>query len=74
MLARALGKKGAGPSTFGSFAPLLAQGWAYLRGRGIELPAGLETLPATLRDSLWTVFDPAGVKMLREHIAKEGGP
>jgi Caspase domain len=74
MLARALGKDGDRRLTMQSFAPLLAQGWAYLRGRGIDLPRGLETLPGMLEESLWTVFNPDGVKLLHRYIAKAGHP
>ena len=74
MLARALDKKDGAPSTMGSFAPLLAQGWAYLNARRIKLPQGLESLPGTLKDSLWTVFNPDGVKLIREYISRGGHP
>jgi len=68
MLARKLEGEVGGASTMYSFAPLLAQGWAYLEGRGIKLPRGLEGLPATLEDSLWTLFKPEGVTSIREYI------
>jgi hypothetical protein len=50
------------------FAPLLAQGWAYLRARRIALPQGLAELPNQLTGSLWTMFNPDGVTRLRETI------
>jgi hypothetical protein len=50
------------------FAPLLAQGWAYLRARKIALPPGLDDLPKYLTESLWTMFSPEGVTRLRETI------
>ena len=74
MLARALGKDDRHKSTMNSFAPLLAQGWAYINGRGIKLPPGLEDLPRTLKDSLWTLFNPEGVELLRSYIANGGTP
>lgn len=71
LLARTLKAPKAGEAlTMRGFAPLLSQGWAYLSGRGIKLPAGLEALPGTLHDSLWTLFNPEGVKILRAQLFK----
>jgi Caspase domain len=50
------------------FAPLLSQGWAYLRARRIALPEGCDALPRMLTQSLWTMFNPDGVSRLRETI------
>jgi hypothetical protein len=58
------------PYTMVGFAPLLSQGWAYLRGRRVLLPPGLERLPTALKDSLWTLFAHEGVGLLRKRIFK----
>jgi len=75
LLARTLkARNAADPLTMRGFAPLLSQGWAYLPGRKIHLPAGLEGLPATLHDSLWTLFKPEGVALLRARLFKDPTP
>lgn len=56
------------------FAPLLAQGWAYLRARSIALPGGLDDLPRTLVGSVWTMFNPEGVKRLRATVFQGAQP
>lgn len=61
------------PPVFG-FAPLLSQGWAYLRARRIALPEGCGELHQTLTESLWTMFNPDGVKRLRETIFRGAQP
>ena len=61
------------PAVLG-FAPLLSQGWAYLRARRIELPNGCDELPQMLTESLWTMFNPDGVKRLRETIFRGAQP
>jgi hypothetical protein len=69
MLAGKLGE-GAGhgpPDVFPSF-PLLAQGWALLSPKRITLPAALSGLRSHLVPSLWSVFDAAGVAILRAAI------
>jgi hypothetical protein len=70
MFARLLDGKQGSSMTFDSMGPLLAQGWAYLGSRGITMPRGLEQLPGTLKDSLWTLFDAKGVKLLRAYIER----
>ncbi len=52
--------------------PLLAQGWGVLAGFGVELPRslGADKLGRHVTDSLWTLFDPTGVALLRDALAK----
>ena len=45
--------------------PLLAQGWGLLDAFGGPQRATLATLKRHVRPSLWTVFDPPGVKHIR---------
>lgn len=47
------------------FVPLLAQGWALLRAHQVVLPPGLEALGGHRVESLWTLFDPQGVELIR---------
>jgi hypothetical protein len=61
------------PPVFG-IGPLLSQGWAYLRARGIRLPPGCEDLDTMLADSLWTMFTPEGVYRLRSTIFQGAEP
>lgn len=49
------------------FFPLLAQGWALLSANNVALP--LPDLRQHLRPSLWTLFDPEGVEMLRDVLS-----
>ena len=56
------------------FCPLLAQGWAYLRARGIRLPEGCEDLDTMLVESLWTMFTPQGVALLRSTLFRGAEP
>lgn len=52
-------------------APLLSQGWALLDAFGIALPPSLEgKLYRELESSLWTLFKPKGVKLIRSAITK----
>lgn len=75
MLAGRLDRRSAAewPPLFGPF-PLLAQGWAYLRARRIELAHDGAALQPHLADSLWTVFGPGGVEHLRSHLFREAEP
>jgi hypothetical protein len=75
MFAQALdGKKPEQRPPLLGFAPLLSQGWAYLRARNIVLPRGLEELPSSLTGSLWTMFNDSGVKRLRGTIFQGARP
>jgi len=50
--------------------PLLAQGWALLAAYNVTLPGRLAAgdIRRHARDSLWTLFDPPGVALLRDAI------
>ncbi|MCC6531651.1 MAG: hypothetical protein IT531_03810 [Burkholderiales bacterium] len=50
--------------------PLLSQGWGLLDGFNVALPAGLASaeLKRHVTDSLWTLFDPQGVALIRAAI------
>ncbi len=50
------------------FVPLLSQGWALLRAQQVVLPPGLEALGDHRMESLWTLFDPQGVELIRSAI------
>jgi len=50
------------------FVPLLSEGWALLAARQVVLPAGLEELGDRRVESLWTLFDPQGVELIRSAI------
>jgi hypothetical protein len=66
MLGRELvGKRSGDDPTVLSFVPLLAQGWALLNALRVTLPEELEGIQRTLKSSLWTLFDPAGVARIR---------
>ena len=49
---------------------MLSQGWDLLHGMNVELPRMLR--PCALRrhvtDSLWTLFDPRGVALVRDAL------
>lgn len=57
-------RAGSDGRTFG-FVPLLAQGWALLAAYRVSLPASLGGLRAAMRPSVWTMFDAAGVDLIR---------
>lgn len=48
--------------------PMLAQGWSLLDPLGIDLPAGLRTLRAHLRPSVWTHVAPDAAEGLLEAV------
>lgn len=50
--------------------PLLAQGWAVVRAHRVRLPGGLGALEGHLVDSVWSLYDAAGVEVLREAVAR----
>ncbi len=50
--------------------PLLSQGWALFSAKKVQLPTTLRNLPSTLTDSLWSMFAPEGVEMLRTALKK----
>jgi hypothetical protein len=74
MLARSPGcKPEAMPSDVFPAVPLLAQGWALIDAFGVKLPESLN--PASIQphivDSLWTLFDPEGVALVRAAITSK---
>lgn len=50
------------------FVPLLAQGWALLPAHRITLHPLLAGLQATMRESLWSLYDARGVEMLERAL------
>ncbi len=48
--------------------PLLAQGWAVLRAHRVRLPGDLARLAEHLLDSVWSLYDAAGVALLRDTL------
>ena len=53
------------------FLPMLSQTWAFLPAYEVELPEGLETIHRHLAaSSLWSLYTPDGVKLIREAINK----
>lgn len=73
LLARRLRGKGLAPedAVLPPF-PLLSQGWALLSANKFKLNPALKGIEGTMRESLWTLFDQDGVKLLR-HALKTGG-
>jgi hypothetical protein len=47
------------------FVPMLAQGWDLVESGRVRLHGTLEGIRARVRESLWSIFDAAGVTMLR---------
>lgn len=50
------------------FFPLLSSGWALLGAHRVELPPGLAELGRHRVESLWTLFGPSGVDLVRTAI------
>lgn len=50
------------------FVPLLDQGWALMSAHRVKLPPSLEELGRHRAESLWTLFDAAGVELIRTAI------
>jgi hypothetical protein len=48
------------------FFPLLSQGWALLDANRVRLHPLLDGIKTYMRDSLWVLFDPAGLNILRQ--------
>lgn len=48
------------------FLPLLAQGWSLLEAFGVSLPDRLAPLKRSVGNSLWTIFDATGVRIVRD--------
>lgn len=47
------------------FVPLLSQGWALLQAHRIRLHPALAGIERTMRNSLWSLFDLAGIEKLK---------
>jgi hypothetical protein len=62
------GRSIAGQRHMYPFVPLLDQGWALLSAHRVQLPPKLEKLGRHLVESLWTLFDPPGVELIRTAI------
>lgn len=52
------------------FFPLLSQGWALLGANRVRLHPALKGIERTMRDSLWSLFDDAGLEKLSEAMHK----
>jgi hypothetical protein len=50
------------------FVPMLAQGWPLVAAHGIGMPPALSGIDATVRQSLWSLYDPIGVDKLRRAL------
>jgi len=57
---------------FYPFYPLLAQGWALLGANRVGLHPMLEGVEKTMKESLWSLFNPRGVGQLRQAMEKAG--
>lgn len=62
------GKGVASENELHPFVPLLSQGWALLGAQQVVLPADLRELVDHRVESLWTLFDPRGVELIRSAI------
>lgn len=51
------------------FVPMLSQGWPLLSAYRVLLPREAAEISTHLRPSLWTLFNPKGVSLLRQVIA-----
>lgn len=51
------------------FVPLLSQGWALLPAHRVRLHPLLDGLQATMKPSLWSLYDARGVEMLERALA-----
>lgn len=69
LLSRTLIGKSIGPDDgIVPFMPLLSQGWPLLRANRVRLHPALEGVEGTLRESLWSLYDPAGVDQIRNAL------
>ncbi|TDU80777.1 caspase domain-containing protein [Prosthecobacter fusiformis] len=48
--------------------PLLAQGWALLAAQAVTLPDALKDIQCSLLPSVWTLFNPEGVRKIQTAI------
>lgn len=51
------------------FVPLLSQGWALLSAHKVKMHPALAGIEATMRESLWSLFDSKGVEKLKRALA-----
>ncbi|KAF1685259.1 hypothetical protein B1992_12835 [Pseudoxanthomonas broegbernensis] len=49
--------------------PLLSQGWTLLRAHGVKPHPALEGLESTVRQSLWSLYDPRGVDRIKQALS-----
>lgn len=69
MLARELDDKApAQDAALLPFFPMLTQGWALLGAYRLKVPGWFGPLERSLSSSVWTLFEPAGVPVLRNVI------
>jgi len=54
------------------FCPMLSQGWALLSAKGVRLPEPIEATRQHLSSSLWTLFEPPAVRVLRDAMLSGG--
>lgn len=60
-------------NTIFPFLPMLSQSWALMPAYNVALPSGLETISRhVLADSLWTLFDADGVRLISQLILQGG--
>ena len=50
------------------FVPMLGQGWDLVDAAGVRLHPKLDGIRARVSESLWSLFDPAGVALLRDTL------
>jgi hypothetical protein len=60
-----IGKRVAPNAGIVPFFPLLSQGWALLQAHRIKLHPALDGIERNMRESLWSLFDPAGLEKLK---------
>jgi hypothetical protein len=51
------------------FFPLLSQGWALLRANRVKLHPALSGIEDSMRDSVWTTFNYAGLEKVKDALA-----
>jgi len=52
------------------FCPMLTQGWALLPAKRVTLPSNVEAAGRHLARSLWTLFEPEGVRLIRKSMSQ----
>ncbi len=53
------------------FIPLFSQGWHLLRANRVRLHPALHGIEGTMRESVWSLFEPRGVEMLERALVSE---